>query len=127
MPKLYSYKEIAEHNTDTDIWIIINNKVYDCSKFVDEHPGGDEIIADLGGQDATEPFIDINHSEDAKKMLEDLYIGDVDLNSEPVFVSEPDTMTTTDSANEGNGILWLAFIFVFLAAASYGYYQNKWF
>jgi cytochrome b involved in lipid metabolism len=30
-------EEIAEHNQAGDLWLLINNKVYDVSKF--DHPG----------------------------------------------------------------------------------------
>lgn len=35
-------EEIAEHNQPGDLWLLINNKVYDVSKF--KHPGGIEIL-----------------------------------------------------------------------------------
>lgn len=37
-PKLYKkLEEIAEHNQAGDLWLLINNRVYDVSKF--DHPG----------------------------------------------------------------------------------------
>lgn len=74
MPKVYSYQEDAEHNGPENFWIIIDDKVYDVSQFKDEHPGGDEIIMDLGGQDATESFVDIGHSDEALRLLKGLYM-----------------------------------------------------
>jgi hypothetical protein len=32
------------------------NKVYDVSKFLDEHPGGDQIMLDVAGKDVTSEF-----------------------------------------------------------------------
>ncbi|CAI4790130.1 CBM_collapsed_G0049030.mRNA.1.CDS.1 [Saccharomyces cerevisiae] len=91
MPKVYSYQEVAEHNGPENFWIIIDDKVYDVSQFKDEHPGGDEIIMDLGGQDATESFVDIGHSDEALRLLKGLYIGDVDKTSERVSVEKVST------------------------------------
>ncbi|AGO14271.1 AaceriAFL223Wp [[Ashbya] aceris (nom. inval.)] len=125
MPKLYTYQEIADHNSENDLWLIINGKVYDCTKFAEEHPGGDEVLIDLAGQDATEPFADIGHSDDAVKMLEDLYVGDLDKDSEPVAGASDDRPSTT-GGGEGNGALWLAFIVFFLAAVYYNYHHSKW-
>ncbi|SCU82931.1 LADA_0C08746g1_1 [Lachancea dasiensis] len=122
MVKLLSYKEISEHNSQSDLWMIIDGKVYDCTKFMDEHPGGEEVLLDLGGQDATGPFADIGHSDDAVKMLEDLYVGDVDKDSEPVKRAEPEPASAT-TGGEGNGVLILALLAV--AAAIFYYFMNQ--
>lgn len=36
--KEYTYQDVAEHNTKKDLFMVIHDKVYDCAKFVDEHP-----------------------------------------------------------------------------------------
>ena len=69
--------EIARHNKETDCWIIIKGKVYDVTDYLDDHPGGVEIITDLAGMDSTEDFEDVGHSEEAYDQLKDYYIGDV--------------------------------------------------
>lgn len=33
-----TFQEIAEHNTKKDLYLIVHDKVYDCTSFVDEHP-----------------------------------------------------------------------------------------
>jgi hypothetical protein len=38
MSKEFTYQDVAEHNTKKDIYVVIHDKVYDCSKFIDEHP-----------------------------------------------------------------------------------------
>lgn len=43
-----------------------------------KHPGGDEILIEEGARDATGPFEDVGHSPDARDMLEQYYVGDVD-------------------------------------------------
>ncbi|KAJ0030982.1 hypothetical protein Pint_13276 [Pistacia integerrima] len=53
--KLYSKTEVSLHNKRTDCWIIIKNKVYDVTSYVEEHPGGDAILAHAG-DDSTEGF-----------------------------------------------------------------------
>ena len=35
---------------------MINGSIYDITPFVDEHPGGEEVLLDVAGQDATEAF-----------------------------------------------------------------------
>ncbi|CEP63890.1 Cyb5p LALA0_S09e04786g [Lachancea lanzarotensis] len=122
MAKLLSYKEISEHKSRDDLWMIIDGKVYDCTKFMDEHPGGEEVLLDLGGMDATGPFADIGHSDDAVKMLADLYVGDLDTESEPVHTKEPEPASAT-TGGEGNGVFVLA-VLAIVAAIVY-FYLNK--
>lgn len=36
--KLFDLEEIAHHNTKKDAYMIVHGKVYDVTKFIDEHP-----------------------------------------------------------------------------------------
>ncbi|KEY66867.1 hypothetical protein S7711_05221 [Stachybotrys chartarum IBT 7711] len=72
-----TYQDVAEHNTKKDLYMVIHNKVYNVSSFVDEHPGGEEVMLDVGGQDATEAFEDVGHSDEARETLEKLLVGDL--------------------------------------------------
>ena len=38
-----------------DVWLIIDGKVYDFTNYLEEHPGGDAMLTDAGG-DATKGF-----------------------------------------------------------------------
>ncbi|KAF7638660.1 Cytochrome b5 heme-binding domain-containing protein [Meloidogyne graminicola] len=73
----FTRSEVAERNSSNNCWIIIGNKVYDVTKFLDEHPGGCEVLLEKAGEDRTEAFEDIGHSTDARKMKEDYCIGEV--------------------------------------------------
>lgn len=75
--RIYTLKDIAGHDSPNDLWMVIYNKVYDISSFVNEHPGGAEVMFDCGGVDATKAFEDVAHSDDALYMLEPYYIGDL--------------------------------------------------
>lgn len=78
--KLFTIDEVATHNKEDDVWIIVKNKVYNCTEYLELHPGGiDSIMINAGG-DATEDFVAI-HSTKATKMLEKFYIGDLDVSS----------------------------------------------
>ncbi|KAK1782206.1 cytochrome b5-like heme/steroid binding domain-containing protein [Copromyces sp. CBS 386.78] len=70
-----TYQDVAEHNTKKDLYIVIHDKVYDVAKFVNEHPGGEEVLLDVGGQDATEAFEDVGHSDEAREALVPLLVG----------------------------------------------------
>ncbi|XP_076755452.1 cytochrome b5 isoform X4 [Xylocopa sonorina] len=74
--KLYTRKEVAKHANNKDLWLIINNKVYDVSTF-SSHPGGEEVLLEQGGQDCTEAFEDIGHSSDARELMRTFKIGEL--------------------------------------------------
>jgi cytochrome-b5 reductase len=71
----FTAEEVAIHNTRESAWIIIRKKVYDVTNFLHEHPGGDLVIVDLLGKDATIEFEGQEHSADAKEILRDKLIG----------------------------------------------------
>ena len=74
----YTVDEIKTHNTNGDCWLIIEGKVYDISKYMAKHPGGFEILVEnSNGKDATQEYIDADHSKRAREMLNTYYIGDV--------------------------------------------------
>mmetsp|Transcript_218 Transcript_218/g.337 ORF Transcript_218/g.337 Transcript_218/m.337 type:complete len:894 (+) Transcript_218:112-2793(+) len=78
--KKYTLQEVEKHNTEHDCWIIVKNRVYDCTQYLELHPGGVDSIMINAGMDATEDFVAI-HSTKATKMLEKYYIGDLDTGS----------------------------------------------
>eukprot|EP00735_Rhodelphis_limneticus_P003344 TRINITY_DN14807_c0_g1::TRINITY_DN14807_c0_g1_i1::g.30234::m.30234 TRINITY_DN14807_c0_g1::TRINITY_DN14807_c0_g1_i1::g.30234 ORF type:complete len:134 (-),score=45.93,sp/Q9ZWT2/CYB5D_ARATH/45.16/2e-31,Cyt-b5/PF00173.23/8.4e-28 TRINITY_DN14807_c0_g1_i1:569-925(-) len=82
MARIITSEEVAQHKTSNDLWFIVHGKVYDATKFLNNHPGGEEVLLDFAGRDATDGFEDVGHSEEARKQLEEYYIGD--LKAEPV-------------------------------------------
>uniref|UniRef100_A0A8C1C4G3 Cytochrome b5 n=2 Tax=Cyprinus carpio TaxID=7962 RepID=A0A8C1C4G3_CYPCA len=75
--KYYRLSEVEERNSFKSTWIIINNKVYDVTKFLEEHPGGEEVLREQAGGDATESFEDVGHSTDAREMASSMVIGEL--------------------------------------------------
>lgn len=62
--------EVQTHDNADDCWIIIHGKVYDVTKFLAEHPGGEKVILEYAGSDATDAFEDIGHSQRARDSME---------------------------------------------------------
>ncbi|PPE01394.1 hypothetical protein GOBAR_DD01575 [Gossypium barbadense] len=53
-------------------------KVYDVTSYLDEHPGGDDVVLESTGKDATDDFEDAGHSKSAKELLQSFCIGELD-------------------------------------------------
>lgn len=70
--------EVAIHNSPKDCWVTLyNRKVYNVTPFLDEHPGGAELITDYAGRDITAIMADLvshEHSESAYEIMDDAYL-----------------------------------------------------
>ncbi|KAJ2940775.1 hypothetical protein O0L34_g14887 [Tuta absoluta] len=73
----FTRQEVASHYNREDAHIIIDNVVYDVSKFIEEHPGGGEVLVDNAGRDASQCFHDIGHSQDAVEWRKQFRVGEV--------------------------------------------------
>ncbi|XVF51063.1 hypothetical protein PTKIN_Ptkin04bG0153900 [Pterospermum kingtungense] len=82
-PKLHTFEEVAKHNKTKDCWLIISGKVYDVTPFMEDHPGGDEVLLSATGKDATNDFEDVGHSDSAREMMKKYYIGEIDSKTVP--------------------------------------------
>ena len=99
--RVISLKECQEHVREDDCWLVINGKALDVTDFMDEHPGGLDILLQstgavqpgcsaraavrqcsqllCAGKDASQDFEDINHSATAHKLLDKYAIGDFEV------------------------------------------------
>ncbi|KHJ86845.1 putative cytochrome b5 [Oesophagostomum dentatum] len=93
-------KEVAQHNNNKSVWFVIGNKVYDVTKFLDEHPGGCEVLLEQAGGDATEAFEDVGHSTDARQMKEEYFVGDLVKEDHQTYSYDKKTWTSTPSDNQ---------------------------
>ncbi|KAF2279742.1 cytochrome b5 [Westerdykella ornata] len=127
--KEFTYKEVEAHNTKKDLFVVVHDKVYNCSSFVDEHPGGEEVLLDVAGQDATEAFEDVGHSDEAREILEGLHVGNLkrqEGDPKPKsYTQAPKTATTSDGASAGVGLYAIVLIGAGLAFAVYKYLQSQ--
>jgi hypothetical protein len=71
----YTMEEVAKHIKPDDVWVVINKKVVDLSKFKDEHPGGEAVIMQFAGKDASSEW-NVIHSRNAiEKLAPQVKIG----------------------------------------------------
>ena len=74
--KVYTMEEVERHDNAESAWFVYHGRVYDATPFLKDHPGGADSILLVAGTDATEDF-DAIHSQKAKDMLKDYYIGEL--------------------------------------------------
>ncbi|NXM33950.1 CYB5B protein, partial [Oxyruncus cristatus] len=70
-------EEVGKRNSSREAWLVIHGRVYDVTRLLFQHPGGEEVLLEQAGRDATESFEDVGHSTDAREMLKQYYIGEV--------------------------------------------------
>ncbi|KAH9902799.1 acyl-CoA dehydrogenase [Cubamyces lactineus] len=79
--KRFTREEVAKHNTEDSLWVIIDSRVFDVTRFRNLHPGGASVFMDEGipGQDATEAFFGLHRYEVLEKpQYARLQIGVID-------------------------------------------------
>lgn len=70
-----SLGQVADHCTPQDAWMVIYDKVYDVTDFLTKHPGGEDVLLEYVGHDATIAFRSVGHSAGAVRLLERYCIG----------------------------------------------------
>ncbi|EGX93257.1 cytochrome b5, putative [Cordyceps militaris CM01] len=128
--KAFTFQDVAEHNTKKDCYLVVHDKVYDCSRFIDEHPGGEEVILDVAGQDASEAFEDVGHSDEARESLDELLVGTLKrAPGDPAPKATPAAKTANsgnaDSTGLGIGLYGIVLIGGILGYIGYQYLQSQ--
>ncbi|KAI1125152.1 acyl-CoA dehydrogenase-like protein [Nemania abortiva] len=106
MAKTFTRDEVAKHNTEDSVWFIVDSKVYDVSDFLDAHPGGETVLRQVAGQDATAAFYNLHRHEVLAK-YEDLQIGTVAGETPTVVTPQPGDLSLVPYAEP----LWLSPVF----------------
>ena len=73
--KLYTMDEVAKHDDKDDLWLVIDDLVYDATRLYTSHPGGN-VIATWAGRDASDVFR-VWHLPEVRKRLTTYLIGRV--------------------------------------------------
>ena len=56
-------------------YVLIDSYVVDITGFLDQHPGGQMVLLQDGGKDATKDFNIMNHSQKARNQMMSMRIG----------------------------------------------------
>ncbi|XP_050941790.1 cytochrome B5-like isoform X1 [Cucumis melo] len=113
--------------------------VYDVTPFLEDHPGGDEVLLLATEKDATEDFETVGHSLSATEEMEKYYIGNIDMSTVPKVdyrppasksaSTETKAATETTSSNQSSGslikVLQLLIPLLIIVVAFYLQYYGK--
>jgi cytochrome b involved in lipid metabolism len=102
---------MAAHSKREDVWMSLHGKVYDVTKYLEDHPGGEEVLLDRGGKDGTEDFEDVGHSNEARKKLNEFEIGEL-------------PPSEREAASSGGGMMAVPVLLLAVGAGYYFYTQN---
>ncbi|XP_022369518.1 cytochrome b5 isoform X1 [Enhydra lutris kenyoni] len=105
--KYYTLEEIQKHNHSKSTWLILHHKVYDLTKFLEEHPGGEEVLREQAGGDATESFEDVGHSTDARELSQTYIIGELHPDDRAKLAKPSETLITTVDSNSSWWTNWV--------------------
>jgi cytochrome b5 len=87
------------------------------TKYLDDHPGGAEVMLDVAGQDADEFFEDIGHSKEAREELKKYLIGTLKLDEATLAKMKADA----EAKAKSGGSNMIVVVLVALIAAYVAY------
>ncbi|KAG4429707.1 hypothetical protein IFR05_014804 [Cadophora sp. M221] len=89
MGKTFTTADVAAHNKPNDLYIVVDEDVYDLTTFQNEHPGGKKILTRVAGKDASKQFWKYHNEGILKKYKAKLQVGSLDTKApEPAPVQE---------------------------------------
>ncbi|XP_067025978.1 uncharacterized protein [Acropora muricata] len=75
--KYYSFEEVKKHNTKGDYWVVIDDGVYDLSKWAPHHPGGELPIRYMAGRECSDVFKAFHNTSIRETKLPLFKIGEI--------------------------------------------------
>ncbi|KIY70836.1 fatty acid-2 hydroxylase [Cylindrobasidium torrendii FP15055 ss-10] len=76
--KIVTHDEVAKHDTVMSCWLSFQDRVYDVTNFLADHPGGDDIMLKYAGKNVDTVMADPEeheHSESAYEMMSEFLIA----------------------------------------------------
>lgn len=123
--KYYTLEEIRVHSMSSDSWLIIHDKVYDITSFLEEHPGGEEVLLEQAGSDSTESFEDVGHSTDAREMLQQYYVGEVHMDDRKKELTKEENDTNSGESCSSWTTWLISAVAAIVVGVMYRYYLSE--
>jgi len=101
MSQTFSKSDVAAHNKPDDLYIIVDEDVYDLTTFADEHPGGKKILQRVAGKDASKQFWKYHNESILKKYQKKLQVGSLDSKPKPEAPPTPPQEVVQPVAESG--------------------------
>eukprot|EP00483_Globobulimina_turgida_P010600 UN10621 len=120
--KIFTMDEVSKHDTEESPFIVIYGAVYDMTEFQIDHPGGPDVLQDISGQDATEEFENILHTEKARKMGHDYIKGCIEGASFEEWLENMNTAKQPELKDGGAN--YMMYIMVLLAIIGLYFYNQ---
>mmetsp|Transcript_19965 Transcript_19965/g.64310 ORF Transcript_19965/g.64310 Transcript_19965/m.64310 type:complete len:134 (+) Transcript_19965:158-559(+) len=120
---------VKKHDNEKDCYLIIGNAtnggpmVYDVTNYLDDHPGGAEVMLEVAGKYADDMFEDIGHSNEARKQLKQFLVGKLDATEEEIAELGAKS-TTIAGAGSGGALLALLIAAIAVAVGVFFYTQS---
>ena len=73
--RIITEAELTEHSSPSDCWIAVHGVVMDITPFLNEHPGGPDVILSVSGKDCTHDFEDVGHTDSARRLGDKYILG----------------------------------------------------
>ncbi|KAI4388638.1 hypothetical protein MLD38_000950 [Melastoma candidum] len=67
--------QVSKHKSKIDCWVVIDGRVLNVTKFLEEHPGGDDVLLEVAGKDSSKEFYAVGHSKAAQNLLLKYQVG----------------------------------------------------
>ncbi|MFA6467004.1 MAG: fibronectin type III domain-containing protein [Patescibacteria group bacterium] len=104
----YTLQQVQAHNTSTNCWVIVNNKVYNLTNYITQHPGGAAAITSLCGTNGTAAFSG-QHSGNAtaNAQLNNYFLGNL-TTADTTKPSAPSNLTANVISSAKINLTWSA-------------------
>ena len=98
-PPTILLSDVRTRTTAFSCYVTLGRKVYDVTSFLDDHPGGGDLILEYGGQDVRDIMQDEvshSHSESAYEILDECFVG---------YVADEGVLDTAVESSRPDGVV----------------------